>query len=260
MKALIIGLALNLSFLCGYSADNEAFKSKVFYWEKAKVVHEKSGENRLFYNGFTNNLTYLDVHATTLNPGKASPKADIQTKFEKLLIVKEGVILLTLNGQRKELNAGSVLLAMAGDNLKIENSGIKPAVYFMIQWDNKGLKKMERPEDLEKSEIMLWDDVPFKTTEKGGTRQFFKRPTTSLLEFEMHVTTLKEGIKSHDPHVHPADEIILIKTGNVEELINGIPYQFGPGSFVLLNGNEPHGIRNIGQGACEYFAFRFLKE
>jgi (S)-ureidoglycine aminohydrolase len=259
MKTLLLGLIFNLTFVCGYSENDKPFKSQVFHWEKTKVAWTRNGENRQFMKGFTNHLDYIDIHATTLNPGKEAPATDIRPKFEKLLIVKEGQILQTINGEKKVLNPGSVVLAAAGDTVKIENAGDKPLVYFMVQWKNSEHKKTETFNDKKKSEIIKWEDVPFITSEKGGTRRFFKRPTEYLFEFEMHVTTLNEGVKSHDPHIHPDDEIILIKSGIVEELINGKPYQLGPGSFVLLNGNDPHGIRNIGKGACEYFAFRFLR-
>jgi (S)-ureidoglycine aminohydrolase len=260
MKALLLGIVFNLFFVCGYSFSNKPFKSKVFYWKKTKVAQTSNGENRQFMKGFTNSLAYLEIHATTLNPGKEAPATDIQPKFEKLLIVKNGEISQTINGIKKVLGPGSVVLACVGDTVKIENTGDRPAVYFMIQWENTDHKK---PGDLDvtgKSEIVDWANVPFKNTEKGGTRFFFKRPTDYLFEFEMHVTTLNEGVKSHDPHTHPADEIILVKSGTAEELVNGKPFQLGAGSFVLLNGNEPHGIRNIGKGSCEYFAFRFLRD
>ncbi len=259
MKALLLGIVLNLFFICSYSASNKPFKSKVFYWEKTKVAQTSTGENRQFMKGFTSSMDKLEIHVTTLNPGKEAPTKDIRPKFEKLLILKEGEISQSINGVQKVLGPGSVVLACIGDEVKIENTGDRPAVYFMIQWKNTEHKNSGNIIDAAKSEIVDWAKVPFKNTEKGGTRFFFKRPTDYLFEFEMHVTTLNEGIKSHDPHTHPDDEIILVKSGMVEELVNGIPYQLGPGSFVLLNGNEPHGIRNIGKGTCEYFAFRFLK-
>jgi (S)-ureidoglycine aminohydrolase len=259
MKTLLLGLIFNLTFVCGYSENDKPFKSQVFHWEKTKVAWTRNGENRQFMKGFTNHLDYIDIHATTLNPGKEAPATDIRPKFEKLLIVKEGQILQTINGEKKTLNPGSVVLAGADDILKIENAGDKPVVYFMIQWKNSEQKQTEKLTGEDKVKIIEWENVPFVPTEKGGTRRFFKRPTDCLFEFEMHVTTLNEGVKSHDPHIHPDDEIILMKSGMAEELINGKPYQLGPGSFVLLNGNDPHGIRNIGKGACEYFAFRFLR-
>ncbi|MEX2565956.1 MAG: cupin domain-containing protein [Cyclobacteriaceae bacterium] len=70
-------------------------------------------------------------------------------------------------------------------------------------------------------------------------------------------TTLLEGEKSHDPHVHPDEEIILVLQGEVEEMINGTPYRLSPGSLIFLSSMDPHGIRNVGKGTCEYYAIRW---
>ena len=86
-----------------------------------------------------------------------------------------------------------------------------------------------------------------------------RKPTALLNEFEMHVTTLNEGEKSHDPHTHVAEEIILVRFGKVEELIDGQAYQVGSGFLIFLRSNVPHGIRNIGSGPCEYYAFQWRK-
>ena len=85
-------------------------------------------------------------------------------------------------------------------------------------------------------------------------------PTKTLPELEMHITTLLEGEKSHDPHVHPDEEIIVVLQGEVEEMINGTPYRLGPGSLIFLSAMDPHGIRNVGKGACEYYAIRWTTD
>jgi quercetin dioxygenase-like cupin family protein len=85
-----------------------------------------------------------------------------------------------------------------------------------------------------------------------------RRPTATLKELEMHITTLNEGNKSHDPHTHPDEEIIVVLSGEVEEMINDANYHAGPGSVIFLSSMDPHGIRNIGKGRCEYYAIRWL--
>ncbi len=260
MKMPILGFVLFFSLISLFAEAKVPIKSDVFYWGKASVTKTKSGECRQFLTGSSSQLDYLDVHATTLNPGKSVSGTDIQARYEKLIIVKEGEILQTLNGGKKLLKSGSVVLLLAGEKLKIENQGNKPASYFMLQWENSDRKIQENPVGKLSSEIHAWEDVTFTATEKGGSRKFFKRPTNFLYEFEMHVTTLLEGINSHAPHSHPDDEIILVRSGMVEEMINGNHYSYGAGSFVFLAGNDFHGIKNIGKGPCEYYAFRFLKE
>jgi (S)-ureidoglycine aminohydrolase len=75
--------------------------------------------------------------------------------------------------------------------------------------------------------------------------------------FEMHVTTLNEGLKSHDPHTHRPAEIILIIEGNTEMQIGDDFYQGTQGDLYFVASEVPHAIRNTGKSACSYFAFQF---
>jgi len=259
MKLSVLGFVLFFSLVSVVATAKAPIKSDLFSWEKTSVTMTSSGECRQFLTGSTNQLDYLDVHATTLNPGKSVSGTDIQTRYEKLIIVRDGEILQTLNGEKKLLKGGCVVLLLAGEKLTIENPGNKPASYFMLQWENQDRNVLKNPAGKLNSEIQPWEDAIFTATEKGGTRKFFKRPTNFLYEFEMHVTTLLAGINSHPPHTHPDDEIILVRSGTVEMLINGKHYPYGAGSFVFVVGNDLHGLTNIGKGPCEYYAFRFLK-
>ena len=116
---------------------------------------------------------------------------------------------------------------------------------------------MERSKEAGGSQYYNWEDIEFKTTSKGGRRHIMQRPTATLEELEMHVTTLNEGVTSHGEHVHGSEEIILVIKGDVEESINGTGYKAGPGSLILLMDDVPHGIRNVRKGQYEYFAFKW---
>ena len=259
MKLLLSNFLFLISIYCSFAGDKAPFKSQSFDWGKAKVEKTKTGDQRHFITGYTNHLDYLEIHATTLDPGKGAPEKDIRLKYEKLLILKEGQVIQTINCAKKILTPGSVVLASADELLNLQNEGAAPATYFMIQWSNTAIATPATEKQLTNSETLIWENITAIPTELGFTRKFFKEPTRYLYEFEMHATTLKQGINSHPPHTHIDDEIILIRSGLVEEVVNDTVKPLGPGSFVLLNGMDPHGIRNIGIGPCEYFAFRFLK-
>lgn len=255
MKSFFLGFIL--TFIFHSFAGDDIFKSQVYDWNNATSIKTSSGLRRHFIKCSTNNLDCIDIAAITINPGRGSNGDHADPDMEKLVIVKDGKIRQSINGKAGILGAGSVILVCVGDQFHLENVGNTPATFYLIQW-LAPINNTRVHSSAAKSEVIDWNDAEFIKTEKGGVRHFFKRSTPMLAEFEMHVTTLKEGVKSHDPHTHPDDEIILVKSGTVEELVNGRPFQLGAGSFVLLNGNEPHGIRNAGNVSCEYFAFRFL--
>jgi len=102
------------------------------------------------------------------------------------------------------------------------------------------------------SSVYDWNAVEEKPTEYGTTRQFFRAPTATLDELEVHVTTLNAGATSHAPHKHQNEEIVIIREGTVETLVNGEWKKAGPGSVIFNASNKLHGIRNVGDGPATY--------
>lgn len=105
------------------------------------------------------------------------------------------------------------------------------------------------------SAIFEWNDVEVNTTKTGAVRTFFRSQTATLDELECHVTTLNPGDTSHPPHKHPEEEIIIIKEGTVEALVNGQMKRVGPGSVIFQASNQMHSIRNVGTVPTTYHVF-----
>ena len=245
-------------FLSGVFAQNTMrLKTFTYNWDSLQVQKTKSGEKRQIFEGATGLLTYFEAHVTTLNPGEAPHDCHVHPDMEELIIVKEGLIEQSINGNKKMLGPGSVILALPGDEHGIWNVGNTEASYYIIRWRTGEKQDVTQAKESGGSVFYDWNDIEFKTTDKGGKRQFMQRPTALLGELEMHVTTLNQGITSHGEHIHDSEEIIIVLKGKVEESINGTSHQLGPGSLILLLDKVPHGIRNIGEGPCEYFAFKW---
>ncbi len=66
-----------------------------------------------------------------------------------------------------------------------------------------------------------WNGITVKQTDVGSVRQFFRSPTATLDELECHVTTLNPGLQSHAPHKHANEELVIIREGTCEVLVNG---------------------------------------
>jgi len=97
-----------------------------------------------------------------------------------------------------------------------------------------------------------WNSIPANTTEVGSVRQFFRAPTVTLDELECHVTTLTPGAQSHPPHRHPNEELVIVREGTVEVLVNGEWKRVGPGSVIFNASNQLHALRNVGAGTATY--------
>jgi len=100
--------------------------------------------------------------------------------------------------------------------------------------------------------IFDWNSIPAHKTDVGEVRSFFRAPTATLDELELHVTTLNPGQSPHPPHKHANEELVIIKEGSVEALENGEWRRVGPGSVIFNASNQLHGLRNVGDGPATY--------
>jgi quercetin dioxygenase-like cupin family protein len=97
-----------------------------------------------------------------------------------------------------------------------------------------------------------WNSIPVKQTVVGSTRSFFRAPTATLDELELHVTTLNPGQASHPPHQHPNEELVIVREGTVEALVQGEWKRLGPGSVIFNASNQLHGLKNVGDTPAIY--------
>jgi (S)-ureidoglycine aminohydrolase len=252
-KSILFSSVLLLAF--GAQAEDEQVSSAVYAWEDLDIEKSETGERRHLFKGYTDAFEYLQVHSNTVEPGMAVHGAHSHDDREELIIIKEGTMEQTINGESRILSPGSVALALPGDSHGIRNVGDDEATYYIIRWRTKEPGSATDPSA--SSVSVNWDDLEFRETSKGGRRSIMRVPTSMLAEFEIHTTMLDEGMKSHDQHTHIEDEIIIVRYGQVEEMIDGKPHEAGPGSVIFLESDVPHGIRNIGEGPCEYYAFKW---
>lgn len=102
------------------------------------------------------------------------------------------------------------------------------------------------------STVFDWTAMSDKPTNVGSVRSIVRQRTATLDELEMHVTTLKPGLASHDPHQHVNEELIVVREGTVETLSNGAWRRIGPGSIIFNASNQLHAIRNVGAAPAVY--------
>jgi XRE family transcriptional regulator, regulator of sulfur utilization len=107
------------------------------------------------------------------------------------------------------------------------------------------------------STIFDWTGMTEKPNKTGTVRTVVQAPTATLDELEIHITTLNKGETPHAPHKHPDEEVIVIKEGTVESLVNGQLKRVGPGSIIFQAANQTHSIRNVGNGPAVYHVIKW---
>lgn len=255
MKTLL--LVICASFFLGLETKSDPIESKVYSFSKAKVEKTSSGEKRQLIDGSSTHLESFEIHATTLNPGKAPHDNQVHPDSEELVIVREGKLNVTINNKSKILGPGSVALIMPGDEHELENGGETLATYYIVRYKSKAPMDSKRGKFAGGSQLVDWDTLQFSPHDKGGIRRYFDRKSTMSNRIEMHVTTLNPGIKSHDPHTHNPAEIVVMMQGTTEMEIDSNLFQGQPGDVYFLESGHPHAIRNTGDKPCMYMAFQW---
>jgi quercetin dioxygenase-like cupin family protein len=114
--------------------------SSVFDWNSIEAKPNKTGSGRKFFQAPTATLDELECHVTTLNPGEM-PHAAHKHPDEELIIVKEGTVEATLEGQVRRVEQGSIIFQASNQMHSLKNIGKTPATYYVIKWNSPGMLK-----------------------------------------------------------------------------------------------------------------------
>ena len=224
----------------------------------SKVYHPQGkGINKKIFSGSGTLLSVHQMKLVSLRKGKLLTCQEALNGNEHFFIIKDGPVKVNLGGTVAELNRGSVITVLSGDKLTIENIGESTASIYEMTYRSIEQPDNERGKKAGGSFMMNWNDMVFKPHNRGGVRQLFDRPTTMLNRFDIHVTTLNEGFKSHDPHTHKNDEIILMLEGNAEMQIGTDHQKANAGDVVYLSSMVLHNLTNVGKTPCLYFAIQW---
>lgn len=107
--------------------------STVYDWEKLTVIPTPKGARRDVFDGPTTTLDKAHCHITTLNPGENSgePHRHLQ---EEIIIVKEGLVEMHIDGRTQTAGPGSVFFLAANAVTALRNAGTTPATYIVVYY------------------------------------------------------------------------------------------------------------------------------
>ncbi len=227
----------------------QMIQSGVYKLERAKTTLTDYGSIRKITEGMTRDFKEMEITYLTLN---RQAKYSIHKKPEKMVIVHTGRLWITIDSKEYVLGSGSVMVLPPGSSFTVQNNFVDPASFYLFQYIANDKTKKDDFQPIVKN----WDDIEFKPHDKGGIRNFFDVETPECKKFEMHVTNLNAGIKSHEPHTHRAAEFVLMFDGNAEMEIDGEIYESEASDLYFLESEISHAIKNIGSEQCQYFAFQ----
>ncbi len=241
--------------------------STVIDLSSVKAVTNAYGSVRKFFDGPTATLQRLECHVTTVNPGKASHLPHHHPE-EEIVIIREGSVEALINGEWKHLGPGSVVFNACNITHDMRNAGDIPAVYHVFEWRSSLTPAMTSHSDaIEDSKIdesqatngimspvaIDWNSVEPRINDQRVSRKFFEYKTATTDVLECHATTVMPGEPARPPVQHAEEEVIVVKDGTVDALVNGEWKSAGPGAVIFNAANSRHAIRNSGNTPATYF-------
>jgi (S)-ureidoglycine aminohydrolase len=260
-----MGLLVSLAWVCIAQRGSglvppvvaDTLTARVCHWNDLETKKDSSRYRKEILDGSTPDLAQLEIHASTLEPGMAPHPPHSHTDMEELLIVKEGTLKATINGVTRLLGPGSIALALPGDQHGFVNAGSSQAIYYVLKFQTRSKPDGQRGRTSGGSFVVNWDTLTVQPTDRGEKRELFDRSTALFSKFELHATTLDPGKVSHAPHTHRQEEIIILRTGNVEMRIGDKFYPASAGDLVFLSSGVLHALRNTGAERCQYYALQW---
>jgi len=255
IKRTLLGILLIISMQS--NAQLKLIPSGVFHWSELPVKKSIDREKRIIMEGSSPQLVFLEMHATTQYPGATASKAHAQKDIEELIFIKEGRAKIIIDGKSQILPTGSVVLIPPLKMQSIENAGDSPLSYYVMMFRSIKPMDINRSETAGGALVLNADSLTFKPSARGGRVSYFESSTAMCENLEIHITQLNSKGPSHTPHTHIDTEMIIMIEGESEMVINDKTYQASAGDIYLMNSNDMHGISNIKDSPCKYFAIRW---
>jgi quercetin dioxygenase-like cupin family protein len=129
-------LSVLLPFFFGRSqvlATGTELASKCYPFDSlaAKTNPETHNQMRGVFDGQIHTGMPIELHITTLAPGQM-PHAAHQHIHEEMIMLQEGALEITIQGQTTRIGPGSVAYVRSNDLHGFKNVGADPAQYFVL--------------------------------------------------------------------------------------------------------------------------------
>lgn len=109
----------------------DLFHSAAIDWETLKPVQTAADTRRAFVNSPTLTFKKLEIHATTVEPGRPASKAH-RHPWPMLVIVKDGAVEASVDGISHVTAAGGIIYMAPNALQSMRNAGSVPATYFVV--------------------------------------------------------------------------------------------------------------------------------
>jgi quercetin dioxygenase-like cupin family protein len=235
-------------------------------WDSLTVRTTPVGQGRAVFDNPTPTLEKFEVHITTLRPGMLS-HAVHHHPWEEILLIKEGDVEVSINGQKHPAGPGCLIFFASHDPHNLKNVGDKPATYYVINFYTDLVHTTADKPAAEQavagklpSSVIDCSNLPVTVTDTGSRVNILNSPTLTFLSLGSHITTLNAGQSTLPDIVDSGDELFIIKTGLLEARVNGVTCRMKEGGLFYCAPNDKRTLRNIGTTPAAYQVIKVVSD
>ncbi len=207
-------------------------------WDALAVKTSPAGQQRAVFDNPTPTLEKFEVHVTTLNPGMSSHPPH-HHPWEEMLLIKEGSVEVSINGQKHRAGPGYLIFFASNDPHNLTNIGDKPATYYVINFYTDLVHTVADKPAVEQavpgklaSSVIDCNSLPSTPTPTGSRVSIVDSPTLTFLTLSSHTTTLNAGQSTAADMLDSGDEFVVFKTGTVDATVNGVTARMQEGPML----------------------------
>ena len=233
-------------------------------WDSLVAKTTKVGQYRAVFDNPTPVLEKFEMHVTTLLPKMQSHPVH-QHAWEEMLLIKEGNVEMSINGQLRRAGPGSLIFLASHDPHNLTNIGDTPATYYVINFCTDLVHTVADKPALEQavpgklpSSVIDCDSLPATKTATGSRVSIVDSPTLTFVKLSSHITTLDVGQSTSPDIIDSGDELFVLKAGQLEAKVNGITSRINAGSFFYCAPNDKRTFKNIGTTPASYQVIKIV--
>jgi (S)-ureidoglycine aminohydrolase len=193
-------------------------------------------------------------YAVEVAPGGGSNRPEPNPEAEAVILVCDGQMTLTIDGEAHELDAGGYAFVEPGATWTALNTGVKPLKFHWIR------KRYEEAEGIDIPSTFVTSDKAtpitwMPNTDLWGTTRFAD-PADIRHDMHVNIVTFQPPGRIPFAETHVMEHGLYVLEGTARYLLNKDWVDVGPGDFMWLRAFCPQACEATGDGPFRYLLYK----
>lgn len=203
-------------------------------------------------SGFSETFSH---YIAEVSPGGGSDNPELNPEAQGVLFVVEGSIVVTIEGERHELEDGGYAYLPAGSNWALKNVSGAPAKFHWIRKKHEAVEGIEIPEAFVTSDAETPINYMPDTDGKWGTTRFVE-PDDLRHDMHVNIVTFEPGGVIPFLETHVMEHGLYVLEGKAVYKLNQDWVEVEAGDYMWLRAFCPQACYAGGPGKFRYLLYK----